>query len=175
MIVEAGGCELPLSVSKTLLVKDGGVISNNVNRLVQTPLSELAVIPEVTPSLHTVEENTPVSSESKSNTTPPPELLKGMKPDCIEAFVRMWERLPTHLRDINFGLQHDAWSAKDIDRLAELLIEHKDRFSRHKTDLGHCTTLPFRIELKPGSRPVKQRAYRRSPIINRKIQVEIDR
>ena len=108
MIVEAGGCELPLSVNKTLLVKDGSVISNNVNRLVETPLSELAVIPEVTPSLHTIEENTPVSSESNPNTTPPPELLKGMKPDCIEAFVRMWERLPTHLRDINFGLQHDA-------------------------------------------------------------------
>ncbi|CAB1118926.1 unnamed protein product [Ectocarpus sp. CCAP 1310/34] len=98
-----------------------------------------------------------------------------MKPECQEAFCRLWARVPAHVREVNFGLGHDAWTAKDIDSLADVLVEHADRFSAHKTDLGHCTALPFRIDLKPGTRPVKQRPYRRSPVINRKIKIEIDR
>ncbi|CAB1109315.1 unnamed protein product [Ectocarpus sp. CCAP 1310/34] len=98
-----------------------------------------------------------------------------MKPECQEAFCRLWARVPAHVCEVNFGLGHDAWTAKDIDSLADVLVEHADWFSAHKTDLGHCTTLPFRIDLKPGTRPVKQRPYRRSPVINRKIKIEIDR
>ena len=63
----------------------------------------------------------------------------------------------------------------DLDKLADVLSTYEHRFSRDKTDLGHCTALPFRIELKPGTRPIKQRPYRRNPVINAKVQIEIDK
>ncbi|CAN0505482.1 unnamed protein product, partial [Ectocarpus sp. 8 AP-2014] len=83
--------------------------------------------------------------------------------------------VPPHLREVKFGLNHSAWQPEDIDRLAELLTKYSDRFSESPVDLGYCDTIPFRIELKPGTRPVKQRAYRRNPAINAKLQVEIDK
>ena len=45
---------------------------------------------------------------------------------------------------------------------------------RSPVELGYCTTIPFRIDLKPGTRPIKQRAYRHNSAINAKLQVEID-
>ena len=47
--------------------------------------------------------------------------------------------------------------------------------SREKTDLGHFTAIPFGIELKPGTRPIKQRPYRRNPAINAKTHIKIDK
>ncbi|CAM9864146.1 unnamed protein product [Sphacelaria rigidula] len=42
-------------------------------------------------------------------------------------------------------------------------------------DLRYYTVDAFKIELKPGTRPVKQRPYRHSPAVQKKVQVEIDR
>ncbi|CAN0060472.1 unnamed protein product, partial [Sphacelaria rigidula] len=56
-----------------------------------------------------------------------------------------------------------------------LLRKYSHRFSRDMMDLGYCTVDLFRIELKPGTRPVKQRPYRHNPAVQKKVQVEIDR
>ena len=58
---------------------------------------------------------------------------------------------------MNFGINHAEWGTVEIAQLANVLLHYEYRFSRDKTDLGHCTALPFRIELKPGTRPIKQR------------------
>ena len=62
----------------------------------------------------------------------------------------------------------------DLDTLADVLPTYSRQFSRDKTHLGHRTALPLRVELKPGTRPIKQRRHRRNPVINAKVQIEID-
>ena len=63
----------------------------------------------------------------------------------------------------------------DLDKLADVLSTYEHRFSRDKTDLGHCTAPPFRIELQPGTRPIKQRPCRRNLVINAKVQIQNDK
>ena len=48
-------------------------------------------------------------------------------------------------------------------------------FSKHSTDLRHVTVDPFRIILKKGAQPVKQRPCSRSPVLAAKGQTEIDK
>ena len=79
------------------------------------------------------------------------------------------------MRKIKFGLEGKHWRVEDIDNLATILCKHSHRFSKDKMDLGYCTVDPFRIELKPGARPIKQRPYRHSPAVQKKVQIEIDR
>lgn len=51
--------------------------------------------------------------------------------------------------------------------------KYSDQFSVSPTDLGYCTTVPFRIELKLGTRPIRRRAYRRNSANKAKLQVEV--
>ena len=41
--------------------------------------------------------------------------------------------------------------------------------------MGHCTALPFRTKLKPGTRPIKQRPCRRKPVIHAQVHIEIEK
>ncbi|CAN0026839.1 unnamed protein product [Sphacelaria rigidula] len=79
------------------------------------------------------------------------------------------------MRKIKFGLEGTHWPVEDIEKLGELLFKYSHRFSKDKMDLGYCTVDPFRIELKPETRPVKQRPYHHNPAVQKKVQVEIDR
>lgn len=100
------------------------MICSDVTRLIVDTTTGFSVKPEVSSQLHTIDECPPESSGmepvSSPNTTPPPEVRTGMRPDCQAAFCRMWERIPAHLWSIIFGLQHDAWSAEDINRQADV-------------------------------------------------------
>ena len=89
------------------------------------------------------------------------------------AFLKLWNKIPLHSRDVKFGINHAEWGAVEISQLADVLLQFEHRFSRDKTDLGHCAALPFRIELKPSTRPIKQRPYRRNPDINAKVQYKL--
>ncbi|CAM9625168.1 unnamed protein product [Discosporangium mesarthrocarpum] len=42
-------------------------------------------------------------------------------------------------------------------------------------DFGHCAVLSFHIDLKPGTVPIRQRAYRRGPTFRAKVQVELNK
>ncbi len=44
-------------------------------------------------------------------------------------------------------------------QLGHILLQYEDWFSKSKTDLGHCHTLPFKIELKPGTAPIASRDF----------------
>ena len=106
---------------------------------------------------------------------PPPEVTQDMSVDQRAAFLRLWDKIQPHLHDVRFGIRHRDWGVTDLDMLADVLCTYKHRFLRDKRDLGHCTALPFRIELKPRTRPIKQRPYRRNPVISAKVQIEIDK
>lgn len=41
--------------------------------------------------------------------------------------------------------------------------------------MGYCDVLPFQIDLKPGTRPLKQRPYRHNPVVSGKIAIEQDK
>ena len=102
-------------------------------------------------------------------------VLENLDETQKEAFRQLWDRLPSHMRKIQFGLESKYWTVKDINELADVLCKYSHRFSKDNIELGYCTVDPFKIELKPGTRPVKQRPYRHNPAVQKKVQIEIDR
>ncbi|CAB1109304.1 unnamed protein product [Ectocarpus sp. CCAP 1310/34] len=84
------------------------------------------------------------------------------------AFRRLWQKVPAHIRDVRFNFNAELWKPEDIIKLSDLLRKYEHRFSKDGTDLGQVKVYPFRIILKPGAQPVKQRPYQYSPIINEK-------
>ncbi|CAB1110530.1 unnamed protein product [Ectocarpus sp. CCAP 1310/34] len=91
------------------------------------------------------------------------------------AFRRLWQKVPAHVRDVRLNFNAELWEPEDIIKLRDLLCKYEHRFSQDGSDLGQVKVDPFRIILKPGAQPVKQRPYRYSPIINEKVQIEIDK
>ena len=89
--------------------------------------------------------------------------------------IRLWQRVPPHLHEMNFDFEKSLWTAGDIDSLGDSLCKYEHRFSHHSTDLGHVTVDPFRIILENDARPVKLRPYRHSPVLAGKVQTEIDK
>ena len=86
----------------------------------------------------------------------------------------MWELIPPHLRDIHFGLDGNQWSPEDIRQLGDVLTRYEGRFSKSKTDLGHCHTLPFKIEIQPGTAPIASRPYRTTPGVASQVDSILD-
>ena len=89
------------------------------------------------------------------------------------SFSRLWSRISEHLRMIRFGLDKAAWQPQDINALVDTLCKFEHRYSKHSTDLGHVAVDPFRIVLKQGARPVKQKPCRHSPVLAAKVLTEI--
>ena len=79
----------------------------------------------------------------------------------------MWELIPPHLQDIHFDLDGNQWSPEDIRQLGDVLLRYEGKFSKSKIDLGHCHTLPFKIEIQPGTAPIASRPYRTNPVVGR--------
>ena len=54
--------------------------------------------------------------EAASVVTPPsPALLKRLNPDQRYSFLRVWARLPSHLREISFDLHDPGWTPPAIE------------------------------------------------------------
>lgn len=74
-----------------------------------------------------------------------------------------------------FDLYARVCRPEDVDALSGVIRGVLHRFSAIQTDLGLCEVDPFQIVLKSGTRPIKQRAYCRNPVISAQVQVEIDK
>ena len=59
---------------------------------------------------------------------PSPALLERLTPEQRVSFLRIWDRLPTHLRDIAFDLHNPEWTSVAIVRLGDVLCEFSDVF-----------------------------------------------
>ena len=69
--------------------------------------------------------------------TPPDSVLENLDETQKEAFRQLWDRLPSHMRKIQFGLESKYWTVKDINELADVLCKYSHRFSKDKMDLGY--------------------------------------
>ena len=87
-------------------------------------------------------------------TPPSPALLERLNPDQRSSFLRVWARLPRHLREIVFDLHDHGWTPPAIEQLGDVLYEFPDVFSTSKTDFGSCSLVPSEILVPEGSAPV---------------------
>jgi hypothetical protein len=82
--------------------------------------------------------------------------------------------LPAHVMKVQVDLE--GWTADQVARLCIILSQFASTtFSSNKWDVGHCHTLPFRLDLKPDYKVHSDRPYRYSPAMTNLIRVEIDK
>ena len=94
-------------------------------------------------------------------------------PAIQKVIVDVRNMLPAHILQVVVDL--DGFNADQIVRLGALLLHNAGVFSKNKWDIGFCDALPFRVELKPDSKPATQRPYRYSPALSGLVKIEIDR
>ena len=79
--------------------------------------------------------------------SPSPTLMERLNPAQRSAFLRIWSRLPTHLREIAFDLNVPGWDPLVIKQLEDVLCTFPDVFFTSKTDFGPCSLMPFEISI----------------------------
>jgi hypothetical protein len=92
---------------------------------------------------------------------------------------------PLKLRKVDIGTteQHkiamvgDYWDEKTSQEIQSLLREYEDLFPKTFLELKGIKGVmrEMKIELKPGSKPVRHRAYRLNPRVKEKVKREIDK
>ena len=73
--------------------------------------------------------SSPDTGEAAPAVTPPsPALLERLNPDRRSSFLRVWVRLPPHLREIAFDMHDPGWAPPAIEQLGDVLCEFPDVF-----------------------------------------------
>ena len=106
--------------------------------------------------------------------SPSPTLMERLNPVQRSAFLRVWARLPPHLREIAFDLHDPGWDPPTIEQLGDVLCDFSDVFSTSKTDFGSCSLMPFEISVPEGSAPVTSRPHRINPILAREVDATLN-
>ena len=94
-----------------------------------------------------------------------PAMLERLTPEQRTSFLRVWERLPSHLRAVAFGLCCPDWSPIAVEQLGDVLCNFADALYKSKTDFGSCSLMPFESSALEGSAPVASRPHRINPIL----------
>ena len=121
LFVSDGYQTIPLSGSTDL--EPGDLLGTSTSPLVQVPLATLRRLsldpptPSPIPNVHALHDNIPVDNEDPPPTDPPPtpkapcpQLLARLDTDQRSSFLRLWNRLPLHLRDVMFDLHGSGLS-----------------------------------------------------------------
>ena len=58
------------------------------------------------------------------------------------SFLRVWERLPSHLRAVVFDLHGQGWTPLAIEQLGDVICDFADVCSKSKTDFGSSSLMP---------------------------------
>ena len=106
------------------------------------------------PFVHHVDEQPSVGGPDGAQPTsadlePPPPLLDRLNSDQRDSYLRVWPKLPKHLREFSFDFQGPDWGPDVITQLARTLIEFADVLSTLSTDFGSYSLLPFKISVLP--------------------------
>jgi hypothetical protein len=80
--------------------------------------------------------------------------------------------IPPHLQDLYDKAGAVCTSAEKL-RVAELLCEYSDVFSRDETDVGKTDLVSHSIPVIPGSRPIKQPARRLGPEKDKEVERQV--
>ena len=106
--------------------------------------------------------------------SPSPALLERLSPEQRASLLRVWARLPLHLRQVAFDLHGTDWTPEPIEQLGGVLCEVSDVFSKSKSDFGSCSLMPFVISAPEGSAPVTSRPHRSNPILAKEVEATLD-
>ena len=104
----------------------------------------------------------------------PPELLHRLDHSQREAFFRLWNTVPPHIRRKGFALDAAGWDPTALDALSITLTTYADVFSSSKLDYGECSLRPFEIKVSLGIQPIHSRPYRLNPVLSKQTDVILD-
>ena len=117
----------------------------------RTPV--LSSTPTTVPQGLAVSDSPLAAAVATSTASPSPALLGRLVPDRRASFLRVWARLPPHLRAIEFDLHYPERTPLAIKQLGDVLSEIPDVCSTSKTVFGSCSLMPFDISVPEGSAP----------------------
>ena len=100
--------------------------------------------------------------------------MERLSPAQRSAFLRVWARLPPHLREIAFDLHNPGWDPPTIDQLRDVLCDFPDVFSTSKTDFRSCSLMPFEISVPEGSASVTSRSHRINPLLAKEADATLN-
>lgn len=78
-----------------------------------------------------------------ATTSPSPALFKRLTPEQSASFLRVWGRLPSHLRAVAFDRHGPDWALLAIEQLGDTLCDFPGVFSKSETDFGSCSVMTF--------------------------------
>ena len=122
----------------------------------------------------TVASSTNAEGIAPAVSPPTPALMERLNPARRSAFLRVWARLPPHLREIAFNLHDRCWDPPTIEQLGDVLCDVSVVFSTSKTDVGSCSLMPFEILALEGSAPVTSRPHRINLILAREVDATLN-
>ena len=175
IFVSSGELLIPLAGFADLV--PGDVIGTARAPLLEVPIDEVEQNFPLSQTQGDVDHRVYTTSNSEMEgepNLPPSSVLNRMDSSQQDAFREIWKRIPHHLRDIRFNLEGPGWTPEVISALGDVLVRYESRFSRSKTDIGHCTTLPFKIDIPKGTAPIASRPYRTSPAISKQVDAILD-
>ena len=82
--------------------------------------------------------------------------------------------LPEHLQEL-YAKSTQNLDSEQQSKLKDLLIEYQNQFSKDSYDIGRTTILEHHINVKPGTKPIKQQPYRLPMAKRRDAENEIKR
>ena len=101
--------------------------------------------------------------------SPSPAVLECLTPEQPASFLRVWERLPSHLPVVALDLHGPDWTPLTIEQLGDVLCDFPDVFFKSKTDFGSCSLIRLEISFPEGSAPVASRPHRINPIVAEEV------
>lgn len=116
-------------------------------------------------------EDAVVSGEVVEPNSPPSTVRDYLNDIQRKSFLVTCNRLRPHPRNVRYDLESPGWSPEDTQQLGEKL-EYECRFSKSKTNLRHCHTMP--LELKPVTAPIAARFYGTDPVVFHPVDRELD-
>ena len=177
--VGSGRQTIPLTGYRDL--EPGDILGTASAPLLRVPLEALAqhdVPINVTPVAESLLPSTPLTETTNATPDPPdeppPELLHRLDDDQRTAFLRLWNTVPPHIRQIDFALDAPGWEPSATDALSATLAEYADIFSSSKLDYGACSLRPFEIKVPPRTQLIQSRPYRLNPILSNQVDAILD-
>ena len=177
--VPSGRQTIPLTGHRVL--EPGDILGTAPHPLLRVPLETLA--PHDTQHDVTTIAESPVTlapSSTATNVTPdasddPPNELHHRLDDVQrESFLRLWNRVPPYIRQIDFALDAPGWEPSAIDALGATLTEYVDTFSSFKLDYRACSLRPFETKVSHETQPIQLRPYILNPVVAKQVDAILD-